>query len=206
MYSKKPQSHKPISSEMFPETKNRVDPCYHLNQGLGVPTLWYLRATVQKRQIYRSLIIPTMLHAGILEGPRPWEDPGNRFQQRSPTVGLPWSKNSSTPLRGRWPLWISKEWLGRYMQGSETGGSQPTTAGPPARPTRPPWSSVEWQPLSPYNPHKSNMALQGNKGIVLASQLWIHREFSCLQENLPLAYKRFLQRKQKQLPRSLWGI
>ena len=57
------------------------------------------RTHMQKRLIYRSLITPTVLHVGTVEGPGPWVDPWNGLQQRSPTAGFPLSKNSSIPLR-----------------------------------------------------------------------------------------------------------
>ena len=56
------------------------------------------RTQMQKRLLYRSLITPTMLHGGTVEGPQPWVDPWNGFQQ-SPTAGFPSSENSSIPLR-----------------------------------------------------------------------------------------------------------
>ena len=56
-----------------------------------------VRTHTQKRLIYRSLITPTMVHVGILEGPWPWLDPQNGFQW-SPTAAATKSLQSCPTL------------------------------------------------------------------------------------------------------------
>lgn len=168
MYSKELPNSSASLQRGVPWEKGGIEwnPCHHFNQELDVSTLRYLRVTMQKRWIYRSLITSYNAAQRKFRGSTAM----GRFRELIPVElsnhWLTLIQEQFHPLWGRCPLWISTEWLRRCMWCSESGDSRPITSGLPAWPTRPPWClwGTCCVPITHIsNQHKSNMLLQGNR-------------------------------------------